>query len=174
MIDDSNVNTFLELFRGRQDIVPEYWKNKKGKSGYSPMCANKFKRPACTLGRGGRCDDCEHVEHVPMTDALLKQHFSGKKILGIYPLMPDNNTHFLAFDFDKHKPDDPDPLQDTIAFVETCEVQDLPAFVERSKSGAGFHVWLFFDEAIPAWKARVIGQALLDETGIQDNEGDQI
>ena len=134
------------------------------------MCANKFKRPVCSLGQGGKCDDCDHVDHIPMKDALLKQHFSGRKILGIYPLMPDNTTHFLAFDFDRHKPTEPDPLQDAVALVETCEAQDLPAFMERSKSGDGYHVWLFFDEAIPAERARLIGQALLEEADVYEVE----
>ena len=167
-IDSVKVKPFLELFQGRRDVIPEFWKNKKGRTGYSPICTNKFNRSVCTLGQGGQCDDCDHVDHIPMKDALLKQHFSGRKILGIYPLMPDNTTHFLAFDFDRHKPTEPDPLQDAVALVETCEAQDLPAFMEGSKSGDGYHVWLFFDEAIPAERARLIGQALLEEADVYE------
>jgi hypothetical protein len=167
--DAKKIESFLALFQGRRDVVAEHWISKKsGKSGYAPICANKFKRPVCILGKGGRCDDCEHVVHTKMDTSLLKQHFTGNKILGIYPLMPDNTTHFLAFDFDRHKPTEPDPLQDAVALVETCEDQDLPAFMERSKSGDGYHVWLFFDEAIPAERARLIGRALLEEADVYE------
>ena len=161
---------FLKLFVGRKDVVPEHWKSKKGKSGYSPMCTNKFKRPICTLGKGGKCKTCKNVDHISMSDALLAQHFSGKRILGIYPLMPDNTTRFLAFDFDRHKKSQPDPQQEAVGFVEVCELQNLPAHMVRSKSGKGYHVWLFFDSPVAAWKARMIGFALLKEAKINNEE----
>ena len=41
---------------------------------------------------------------------------------------------------------------------------NLPAALERSRSGNGGHVWLFFAEAIPAALARRLGSHLLTET----------
>ena len=41
---------------------------------------------------------------------------------------------------------------------------DLPAALERSRSGDGGHLWLFFAEATPAHMARKLGAHLLTET----------
>ena len=49
-------------------------------------------------------------------------------------------------------------------YLETCRRLELPAALERSRSGHGGHVWLFFDQAIPATLARKLGAHLLTET----------
>jgi len=41
-----------------------------------------------------------------------------------------------------------------------CEL-NVPAALERSRSGNGGHVWIFFDRAIPATTARKLGCAIL-------------
>ena len=41
---------------------------------------------------------------------------------------------------------------------------NLPAALERSRSGNGGHIWLFFQEAIPAALARKLGSHILTET----------
>ena len=41
---------------------------------------------------------------------------------------------------------------------------NVPAALERSRSGNGGHVWLFFEEAIPAGLARKLGSHILTET----------
>ena len=40
----------------------------------------------------------------------------------------------------------------------------VPAYIERSRSGKGAHLWIFFDEALPAVLARKLGSFLLTET----------
>jgi hypothetical protein len=66
---------------------------------------------------------------------------------------------FIAADFDKATWQD-----DARAFLETCRVMNLPAALERSRSGNSGHVWLFFSEAIPASLARKLGSHILTET----------
>jgi len=70
---------------------------------------------------------------------------SGKKMLGAYPLMEDETCWFLAIDFDKDK-----WQEHTRAFLQTCDKLKVPASLERSQSGNGAHIWIFFDQAIPA------------------------
>jgi hypothetical protein len=41
---------------------------------------------------------------------------------------------------------------------------EVPAALERSRSGNGRHVWMFFDEAVPAALARKLRSCLLAET----------
>jgi len=65
----------------------------------------------------------------------------------------------LAVDFDKSG-----WLEDATAFMETCRQMDLATALERSRSGHGGHVWLFFEEAVPAALARKLGSHVLTET----------
>jgi hypothetical protein len=98
---------------------------------------------------------------------LIRVHIAAPgNILGVYPLLKDHTCHFIAADFDKHKPTDPDPLEEVKKYVEVCEVQEIPCYVLRSKSGNGFHVYMFFSGAVPAWKARVVSFAFLGEAGV--------
>src|SRR5204863_2122655 len=47
---------------------------------------------------------------------------------------------------------------------ETCGRMDLPAALERSRSGNGSHIWIFFSEPVPANLARKLGAHILTET----------
>ena len=79
--------------------------------------------------------------------------------MGVYPMLQDETCHFLAADFDRES-----WQEDAGAFIETCRRLDLPAALERSRSGNGGHVWLFFEEAISASLARRLGSHVLTET----------
>jgi len=80
-------------------------------------------------------------------------------VAGVYPMLQDETCFFLAVDFDKQHPRD-----DTAAFLVTCRLLDVPAALERSRSGRGGHVWLFFEDAVPATLARRLGAHVLIET----------
>jgi superfamily II DNA or RNA helicase/very-short-patch-repair endonuclease len=79
--------------------------------------------------------------------------------MGVYPMLQDETCHFLAADFD-----DESWQVDAGAFLETCRRLCLSAALERSRSGNGGHVWLFFEEAISASLARKLGSHVLTET----------
>jgi superfamily II DNA or RNA helicase/very-short-patch-repair endonuclease len=79
-------------------------------------------------------------------------------VAGVYPMMLDETCLFLAMDFDKAN-----WLQDTQSVLETCKRLQVPAYLERSRSGNGGHVWLFFKNAIPAALARRLGSHILTE-----------
>ena len=72
--------------------------------------------------------------------------------MGVYPMLREETCFFLAADFDKAAWQD-----DAAAFLETCHQKNLPAALERSRSGHGGHRWFFFEEAIPATLARKLG-----------------
>src|SRR6267142_3803513 len=97
--------------------------------------------------------------------ALFRSLFRGRDdagqpfVAGVYPMLLDETCFFLAVDFDKSG-----WLEDATAFVETCRRMDLSAALERSRSGRGGHVWLFFEEAVPATLARKLCSHILTET----------
>jgi len=167
MKEADQISLFLSLFRGREDVVPRYWHSAKtGKSGYAPVCANEWVHPECRKVRVfSGCDGCSHARYAPVSAQRIQAHFAGRHILGVYPLLPDHRCFFIAADFDNHC-GNRNPLGDVKKFYEVCEFQDFPCCVLRSKSGAGFHAFLFFDHPVPAVKARLVTFALLDEAGV--------
>ena len=159
------VALFRSLFRGREDIYPRRFENRKtGKSGYSPACANEWVRGVCEKPRI-KCLDCPNQDFLPVTDEVIRWHLSGRDaqgkdfVLGVYPMLLDETCFFLAVDFDGA-----DWKTDAGAFGQICRERKLPAVLERSRSGEGAHVWFFFAEAVPANIARKLGSHLLTET----------
>ena len=73
--------------------------------------------------------------------------------------MTDETCWFLAADFDKQS-----WQRDALAFLATCREKGVPAALERSRSGNGGHVWIFFSEPVPASEARKLGAHLVTET----------
>lgn len=156
---------FRSLFRGREDVYPRRFESRKtGKSGYAPACANEWVRGVCEKPRI-KCADCPHRRFLLVTDDVVRWHLSGCDadgepfVAGVYPLLRDDTCFFLAVDFDKGG-----WREDAAAFLEVCRRLNLPAAVERSRSGRGAHVWFFFEEAIPAALARRLGSHILTET----------
>ena len=161
----AKIALFRSLFRGRQDVYPRRFESRKtGRSGYAPACANEWVRGVCEKPRI-KCAECAHQRFFPVTDDVIRWHLSGCDpegqpfVAGVYPLFQDDTCGFLAADFDKA-----DWGADATAFLDTCRGLHLPAVLERSRSGRGGHVWLFFEDAIPAALARRVGAHLLTET----------
>ena len=153
------VKLFRSLFRGREDVFARlWWSRKSQRVGYSPVCRHEWNPAYCGKPRV-KCSACPNQEYIPVTDEIIQDHLEGRHTIGIYPLLPDETCHFLAADFDKQS-----WMEDAAAFLETCHQMDIPAVIERSRSGNGSHVWIFFSEAVPASTARKLGCYLLTET----------
>jgi superfamily II DNA or RNA helicase len=153
------VKLFRSLFRGREDVFArQFWSRKNQRVGYSPACRHEW-NPAYCGKPTAKCGDCPNQEYIPLTDEVIRDHLEGRHTIGIYPLLPDETCHFLAVDFDKQF-----WMENTAAFLETCRQMDIPAAIERSRSGNGAHVWIFFSEAVPASTARKLGCYLVTET----------
>jgi superfamily II DNA or RNA helicase len=156
---EQKVALFRQLFTGRQDVFPTRFVSKKtGKPGYAPACTNKFVRGVCELPRI-KCGECPNQAFVPVDDAAVLAHLRGQHVMGVYPLLEDETSWFLAVDFDKKT-----WIDDVSAFVATCRDVGLQPAVERSRSGNGAHVWFFFGEPVPAATARKMGCYLITET----------
>ncbi|PMC35750.1 restriction endonuclease subunit R [Bacillus sp. UMB0899] len=150
---------FKKLFKGREDVYAVRWESStSGKSGYSPACEYEW-HPTICKKPSIKCNQCQHRKLLPLTDKVLYDHLTGKTTIGIYPLLENETCWFLAVDFDKKSWQD-----DTKAFFQTCEKLEVPANIERSRSGNGCHIWIFFETPIPASLARKLGFRLLEQT----------
>jgi len=168
LFSHENIAIFRSLFRGQEDVYPLRWDNRKtGRSGYSLACGNEWVRGVCDKPKV-KCGDCKYQAFLPVTDKVIRHHLIGRNpdhprqqdfTVGVYPLLPDETCWFLAADFDKKR-----WKEDVFAFLETCREKNIPGYVERSRSGNGAHVWIFFSQPIPASDARTLGSYLLTET----------
>ena len=150
---------FRSLFRGREDVFPRRWENARtGKAGYAPACRNEWMPGLCDKPRV-KCGVCSNQAFLAVTDEVIDGHLRGRHTVGVYPLLPDGTCRFLAADFDKRT-----WRRDADAFLAACRSKRVPAVLERSRSGNGAHVWIFFAEPVPAALARRLGAHLLTET----------
>lgn len=87
--------------------------------------------------------------------------------MGVFPILEDNTVFFLCADFDD-KTCQHGFMSDVLSYVNVCDEWNIPSYIERSRSGNGAHVWVFFSETIPASKARCLGFAILKEATNRD------
>ena len=164
---EQKIALFRSLFRGREDVYPRRFESKRsGKSGYQPACRKEWIRPFCQKPKI-KCGNCENRDFTPLSDDVIRNHLIGNDladryrrefVIGVYPMLLDETCWFLAVDFDKET-----WKEDSRAYLETCETFNVPAVLERSRSGNGGHIWIFFSEPIPAKLARQLGAFMLTQ-----------
>ncbi|KAF0134794.1 MAG: type III restriction protein res subunit [Candidatus Saganbacteria bacterium] len=160
-LPEEKIALFRSIFRGRDDVYAKRWYSEATKrGGYQPVCENEWHAALCNKKKY-RCASCPNRKFSCINDFVIEAHLKGtngqgKDIIGIYPLLMDENCYLLAIDFDGAE-----WPQDITAFRLICATNNIPITVERSRSGNGAHVWIFFEEAIPAATARKLGSALL-------------
>lgn len=165
---EEKIRLFRSLFKGREDVFPRRFENSKtGKSGYAPVCRNEWQAGICQKPKIA-CQKCNFRAFVQVNDEIIRDHLmgidpndrSGRDFtIGVYPLLVDESCWFLAADFDKST-----WTEDAKTFLETCVSFQVPAVLERSRSGNGGHVWIFFETPVPAVLARKLGSLLLTST----------
>lgn len=179
-VTDKIASDFFMMFcRGRKDVYDlRYTNPKTGKNGYYSQCFNRWDR-GCHIQKkdGVRCKDCELRAYKPVTLPLIKAHMNGtdpngNDVVAIYPMLENNLCQLLVFDFDNHAKGaeqedyaniDDGWKEEINALRRICKNLDVDAVVERSRSGRGAHLWIFFKEIVPARLARRFGFALLEK-----------
>ncbi|OXA77253.1 hypothetical protein SAMN05444397_103397 [Flavobacterium aquidurense] len=155
-----NIQLFKSLFTGREDIFAIRWE-KGNKSGYMPAYFYDPYQYRNHKMKGGTFQTYTDKEYLPLTEKEIEKHLNGEQHIGVYPLLKNNTSWFIVADFDKV-----DWINDCEKFINGCNEKGIPAYLERSRSGKGGHVWIFFEEPYPAIKSRQIFISILLQTGV--------
>ncbi len=152
---EKNIELYMSLFKGRNDIYARRWE-KADKSGYMPAYELDWNEYNKHKSEGGTFQNFKNKAHKIFDRNAVTEHLQGIYTHGIYPLLDDNSSFFIAADFDEK-----DWLVESLKFISICSDFGLKAYLERSRSGNGGHVWIFFEENIPAKQSREIVFELL-------------
>jgi superfamily II DNA or RNA helicase len=140
---------YAALFGARRDVYAIRWTNaRNGTSGWIPAVEGGWRK-------GSRAADHRYL---PLTPEVLAAHLTGDIHIGLYPMLPGDQTCWLAADFDG-----PAAMLDALAYLKAARAVGAPAALEVSQSGVGAHVWIFFTDPVPAATARQLGTAFVRE-----------
>ena len=184
-ITENMANQFFSMFWGRQDVYAKRSVNKETvKAAYYPQC-NNFWTNVChkKIKDGINCKDCKNRSYKTITKKDILNHLQGNAynasdVIGVYPLLSNGTCRFMVFDFDNHDKDaeekdfansDDTWVEEVESMIEICVLNGIEPLLERSRSGRGAHVWIFFDKPIAASFVRKFGFALLDKGAEQIN-----
>ena len=172
------LDLFWTFFCPREEVYALRWEDKKNeKAGYNFKCRNifdpmvcpkswayqgKHKPPVSEKGKSNPCIGCPGREYVPLTREAVMNHLrknaSPTDVIGMYSILPGDMCRFLVLDFDEGD------WQDCVRTIrEICSEWTIPCAVERSRSGNGAHIWIFFSENVLARDARKLGSFLITE-----------
>ena len=179
-VTDRTASIFFMMFcRGRKDVYDLRYSNPiSGKTGYYTQCQNIWK-PGChrKTQDGVSCKNCDLLSYRPLGLNEIKAHLlgddpNGNDVVAIYPMLENNMCQLLVFDFDNHAKgaeqndyanEDNAWKEEVNSLRQICKNLGIDAVVERSRSGQGAHLWIFFKEIISARLARKFGYTLLEK-----------
>lgn len=154
---EEKIELFQSLFAGRADVYAKRYESAKtGATGYVPDCAIAWS-PVCpkSSDKKFKCSLCDRQRFIAYDEQSIKRHLRGELVIGVYPMFSDESCRFLVFDFDaKNEKDKADLIRDIGAIRAVCAELGIDMPVERSRSGEGYHFWIFFSENISAKLAR--------------------
>ncbi len=162
---ETKIALFRSLFRGRDDVYSRrYVSQRTGNAGFAPACENEWVHGVCEKPRI-KCVECRHQRFVPVTDEAVRCHLTGRHgdglefVMGVYPLLRDEMCYFLTLDLDKAN-----WPEHARTVLDTCRFLNVPAALERTRTGHSGRIWFFFTEAVPATVARMLGSYALTES----------
>jgi superfamily II DNA or RNA helicase len=164
-ISSTQIQLFQSFFKGREDVFAIRWE-KESKSGYMPAYDLDWNAFSTHKANGGTLKDFPNKQFAKLTEQRIANHLNGKVVIGFYPLLEDNSSWFIVADFDESISSKKTWVDECRIFMDACKKKELPAYLERSRSGKGGHVWIFFEETFPVFKTRKIILDILENVGI--------
>ena len=137
---NKTIEKFVDLFTGREDSCAIKI-TLDGKKMYVPF-----------RDSGGK--------DIALTTDIAKRHLNGEISLGSYPLDRKNNVRWASVDFDGKKGD---ALNEAVEVLQALQKKGLIPWLERSQSGNGVHLWIFFDGEVPAESIRGVLSSVIPE-----------
>ena len=109
----------------------------------------------------------------PVSDGLISTHLKGSRkgrpfTMGIYQLMMDNKVIWAVIDFDLNSPQ---PIRNYIHIFKK-QILLIKSFFEKTyglslnvefSGKKGFHLWLFMEEPVEAWKVKGILEEIMSQ-----------
>lgn len=154
------IKFYTSLFGGRDDVFATRWE-KNGKSGYMPCYTFDPYMYKMHRMKGGTFQNYPNKQYQSLTDEQISKHLDGEQLVGLYPLLKDNTSWFIAADFDEENWE-----EECKHCIKQLGEKGIPAYLERSRSGKGGHVWIFFENPYPAFRSRKIFITLLEQSGM--------
>lgn len=155
----NQIQLFKSVFKGREDVFAIRWE-KGNKSGYMPAYHYDPYMYRAHKMKGGTFQNYNDKTYLKLTDQEIVKHLNGEQLIGVYPLLQDNTSNFIVADFDEAN-----WIDDARKFLKACFERNIPAYLERSRSGKGGHVWIFFEQPYPAIRSRRIFISILEQSG---------
>jgi superfamily II DNA or RNA helicase len=155
----NQIQLFKSVFKGRIDVFAIRWE-KGNKSGYMPAYSYDPYMYRAHKMKGGTFQNYNDKTYLKLTDTEIAKHLNGEQLIGVYPILTDNTSWFLVADFDKEN-----WIEECNKFVSACSERNIPTYLERSRSGNGGHVWIFFEHPYPAIRSRKIFLNILEHSG---------
>ena len=87
------------VFKSREDVFAIRWE-KGSKSGYIPAYSFDPYLFRQHKMKGGTFQNFADKSFLKLSDYEIEKHLNGEQQIGIYPLLQDNTSHFIAADFD--------------------------------------------------------------------------
>lgn len=156
------VRLFCSLFKGRRDVFAQWYESAStGRSGYSPMCRNRWWRLLCDAKRTP-CAVCPNSRFAELTEGVVSAHLLGRDARGrpfsaaIYPITPDERVHLCTVSIHgAHW------REDAAAVHEAAMSLGAPCLMERT--GEGIQIWFLFEKLVEARLARDFATSVLFE-----------
>ena len=155
----NQIQLFKSVFKVRDDVFAIRWE-KGNKNGYMPAYFYDPYMYRAHKMKGGTFQNYNDKTFLKLTDEEIAKHLNGEQLVGVYPLLLDNTSNFIVADFDKAN-----WIDDARKFLKACNEKNIPAYLERSRSGNGGHVWIFFEQPYPSIRSRKIFISILEMSG---------
>lgn len=176
-VTETDARMFFGMFWGRTDVYSRRTvKKSTGEVNFFTQCSNFWKNGCPRIsGSKIKCRDCQKQSYKELKKEQIISHLRGDSedaadVIGIFPLLPDDTCRFIVFDFDNHEKDaekndfaNADDLwkEEFDSLRKICDINGIDALAERSRSGRGAHLWIFFQKPVEAGIARKFGNTLL-------------